>query len=178
MWELRPLGTQWGTVGEWLGGLGATGGLVFAAMQIRAASHARAAEAERRETDEQERREAQARAVALYSVAEERDGKHFVKYRLMNGGDYPIDNVMLVVADPGAEYINLAQQQGTAAQLVIGTVLPKETLDDETEASFTEQPAFGQLNALARVLFVDTWDRSWMRGPMVLERTAAPARTC
>jgi hypothetical protein len=177
-WELRPLATQWGNVGEWVGGLGAAGGLFFAAIQIRQASLTRAAEAERREDDEQERREAQARSVALFSLAGERDGKHFVKYRLMNGGDYPIDNVVLVVADPGADYIDLSQQRGTAIELVIGTVLPKEVQEDETEVHFTRLPAFGELNSLAQVLFVDTWNQSWVRGPMLLERTTAPARSC
>lgn len=38
-------------------------------------------------------------SVALYSVADDRDGKHLVKYRLMNGGDHPIDNVVLLVAN-------------------------------------------------------------------------------
>ena len=42
-------------------------------------------------------------SVALYSVADDRDGKHFVKYRLENRGDYPIDNVMLLIANPGTE---------------------------------------------------------------------------
>jgi len=85
---------------------------------------------------------------------------------------------MLVVADPGADYIDLSQQRGTAIELVIGTVLPKETQEDETEVYFSRRPAFGELNSLAQVLFVDTWNQSWVRGPMLLERTAGPARSC
>lgn len=54
-----------GDVGEWVSGLAASGGLIFAALQIKHASKARADEAARREDDERERREAQARAVAL-----------------------------------------------------------------------------------------------------------------
>ena len=68
MWELRPLETPRGNVGEWARGLGASGGLFVAALQIRETSRSRSAEAERREVDEQERREAQARAVALHST--------------------------------------------------------------------------------------------------------------
>lgn len=44
------------------------------------------------------------------------------------------------------------------------------------EVYFTRRPAFGELNSLEQVLFVDTWNQSWARGPMVLARTAAPAR--
>ena len=92
----------------------------------------------------------------------------------MNGGDYPIDNVVLVVADPGAEYVDLAQQQGTAVQRVLGTMLPKETQESAVEVTFTSDPVFGQCNSMAQVLFLDTWNESCARGPMVLERMEAP----
>jgi hypothetical protein len=54
-------------------------------------------------------------SVALYSVADDRDGKHSVKYRLMNRGDYPVDNVMLLMANPGTESVTRAgKPSGTA----------------------------------------------------------------
>ena len=82
MWELRPLETQWGNVGEWVGGLAAAGGLIFAGLQIRNASEARAEEEARREGDERERREAQARAVALKisTHADDEKGEYHTEY--------------------------------------------------------------------------------------------------
>ena len=65
--------------------------------------------------------------MALYSVAEGRDGKRFVKYRLENRGDSLIDDVMLLIANPGTESVDLASQRGTAGGLVFVTLLPKET---------------------------------------------------
>jgi hypothetical protein len=96
----------------------------------------------------------------------------------MNGGDYPIDNVVLLVADPGADRVDLETQQGTSMELVIGTMLPKQTIKDELFVVLSADPAFGELNSLAQVQFVDTWGQSWIRGPFVLRQTENPARSC
>lgn len=98
--------------------------------------------------------------------------------KLTNGGDYPIDNVVLVVADPGAVDSDPLRQLGTAAECVIGTILPKETIEDEMTVLFAADPAFGELTALALVLFSDTWNCHWARGPMLLERRETTARSC
>lgn len=177
--SLRPSAPVWGPVGVWVGGLATAIGLVLTAIELRAASQQREVESERTRRAEDERREAQARAVAVSSIADQRGkNKWYIKYKIMNGGDYPIDNAVLVVADPGADEVDLADQRGAAMELVLGTVLPKELIEDEVLVRFTEEPFFVELSSLALILFTDTWDQSWARGPGRLERRDYPARTC
>lgn len=93
-------------------------------------------------------------------------------------GDYPIDNAVLVVVDPGADHVRPGEQSGTAMELVLGTVMSKQTASGTQEVRFTAEPAFGELLGLASLLFTDTWNQTWHRGSMILERRSHPPRIC
>jgi membrane protein implicated in regulation of membrane protease activity len=175
---LRPAATVWGTVAEWVAGLATSGGLIFAALQIRASLEQRKEEENRRQDELQEHRQAQARSVGVNVEVEQSDDSWTIKYTIHNGGDYPIDDAMLVIADWSNEW-NLADQQGTALELVVGSVMPKQTLRDEYPGvKVPVEPIFGELTRLAGLLFTDTWDQHWYRAPGQLERRENPPRIC
>jgi hypothetical protein len=171
---------NWGNVAEWVGGLATAAGLFFAAMQIRLASKERAAEEARKTTVEAERREAMARAVGVRSLAYEKDGQWYVDFSLQNGGEYPIDDVVIVITDPGSEGQRPEDQIGTALESVIGTVLSKETIERTGEVvHFTREPVFGEDINLASVLLTDPWNQHWAKTPLGgLIRRADPPRIC
>jgi hypothetical protein len=172
------LALQWGTVGEWVGGLATAGGLVFAALEIRATRRDRLAEERRRISETDAHREAMARAVGVNALPVlDQEGNWEVEYEIFNGGSYPIDNVMLVVADPGVDH-DPTEQRGTALELVLGTVLPGRPVTGRQPLSFTADPVFAQVTHLAALLFTDTWDQHWARGPGVLRRRLDPPRSC
>jgi hypothetical protein len=171
---------DFGNVAEWVGGVATAAGLFFAAMQIRLASKKRAAEEARRAAADAEHREAMARAVGIRSVSYEKDAKWHVEFSLQNGGEYPIDNVVVVITDPGSEEPRPEDQVGTALEQVIGTVLSKETLQAGPEiVHFTREPVFGEYTNLASVLFTDAWNQHWAKTPLGgLIRREGPPRIC
>lgn len=187
---MSRVAAEWGTVGEWVGGLAASLGLVFAAWEIRASTRERHAAEARRVADEEERREAMARSVSVRAdlgVEPTTDlpgpptggpCAYRMSYRLHNGGEFPIDDVVLVVADPGADAPSLQDQKGTALELVVGTVASGDTEEGEELVTLTERPAFEELTSLAGVLFTDTWGTHWFRAPGVLERRNSAPRIC
>ncbi len=178
--SLRPLATHWGSVGEWVAGLATAAGLIFAGRQIRDATAERAEEDARRRASEIERREAQARSVAVWSVADRgrsRDDKWTIRYNVLNGGDYPVDNAVLLVADLRGDYDPITQR-GTAHELVLGTLIPGRLLEDSVEVTLSNEPSFGELGALVDVIFTDSWNEHWARGPMLLARRPSAARSC
>lgn len=175
--ELRPVSTVWGSVGEWIAGLAAAGGLLFAAQEIHLSRQQRVEEAEKRRAEEEEHREAMARAVGVQGVPNKQKKRWTLKYTVHNGGQFPIDDVVLVVSDPGREG-NPQDQTGTAIEVVIGSIMPGQTVQDEIEVPFTREPAFAEMTRLTGVLFTDTWKQSWYKAPGCLVKRTSPARTC
>lgn len=194
---------EWGTVGEWLGGMSAALGLLFAGLQIRLATQQRRQEEKLRTSAEEIRREAMARSVSVNAYYNNADTKDVLaeypwaadapsgvgqdtgesvwlkmEYRLHNGGDLPIDNVVVVVGDPSAPTYRPQAQVGTATEIVIGTLAAKETDEDQRLVRFGAEPVFGELTALAGVLFTDAWENHWYRAPGKLERCEGPPRIC
>ncbi len=173
------MGLQFGTVGEWIAGAAAAAGLFFTGLEIRASKVERKLEEERRRADELNRRMAMARAVGVQAIPScDARGRWSVRYQVHNAGDYPIDNVVLVVGDPGAETMSLADQVGTVIEVVLGTVLPNQSVEDTVDLNFTREPAFGDLTRLSGLLFTDTWNQPWFRGPGVLEKQPSSPRVC
>ncbi|TFV65789.1 UNVERIFIED_ORG: hypothetical protein E4P37_08640 [Bacillus sp. AZ43] len=113
----------------------------------------------------------------MSSLVEERDGVFFIKYTLVNGGDYPIDNVVLVVADLVADCVP-QEQRGCALELVVGTMYQKQVIEDEAAVRLRGAPAFAEITALGSILFTDSWGQSWWRGPGQLQLRDVPARVC
>jgi hypothetical protein len=179
-WRLQPVETVWGDVATWVGGLATSAGLIFAAYQIRLANLQRRNEETRRIQDEGDRRVAMARAVGVRSVVKQEGPDWFVGFTLHNGGDYPINDVVVVIIDPGAPVIAPERQQGTALEYVVGTVLPKETISEEKyPVHFTAEPAFGEITSLGAVLFTDTWGQHWARSTLGgLTPQEHPPRIC
>lgn len=99
-------------------------------------------------------------------------------YQIHNGGDYPIENVVIVIDDPGRDGDPL-DQSGTATELVIGPVAAGATESGRIEhMHFTREPAFAELTHLATLLFSDHWGNNWaITGTRLVERKS-PARTC
>jgi hypothetical protein len=113
-------------------------------------------------------------------VTYEKDGKWYVEYSLQNGGEYPIENVVVIIADPGSEEQRPEDQVGTALEDVIGTVLSKETLTPRPQmVHFAQEPVFGETINLASVLFTDAWNQHWAKTPLGgLIRRKGPPRIC
>jgi hypothetical protein len=72
-------------------------------------------------------------------------------YTIANGGDYPIENVVLLVIDTSAEDIRPEDQVGTCLELVLGTMHHKQVLTDKYGPLRIEHaPAFGEITAWAQ----------------------------
>lgn len=175
--ELRPASTVWGSVGEWIAGLAAAGGLFFAAQEIHLSRQQRIEEAEQRRAEEAEHREAMARAVGVQGIPDKVKKQWTLKYTVHNGGQFPIDDVVVVVSDPGRDG-DPQDQTGTALEVVIGSIMPGQTVQDEIEVPFSREPAFAEMTRLTGVLFTDTWKQNWYKAPGYLVRRATPACTC
>lgn len=181
---------EWGTVGEWMSGAAASVGLAFAALEIHASRGQRRDEEERRVAAEIERREAMARAVGVTGIPQRVDRSVYergdpppeaerwkVEYTVHNGGEYPIDKVVVeVLAVGGGE--SEEWRPRAAVEVVVGTVLGKQTYEGSVEFGLGREPAFAELTNMVSVNFTDTWNQSWHRAPGVLEPRDHPAHTC
>jgi hypothetical protein len=165
--RVRPKAPVWGNIAEWVGGLATALALLFAAIQIREAKEQRIAEERHRVAAELEHREAMARAVGVRSVTYEENGSWYIDYALQNGGEYPIDNVVVVITDPGSPETRPEDQAGTALEAVIGTVLSKEIIrETRNKVAYSREPVFGESTNLASILFTDTWGAHWAKTPL------------
>ena len=171
------MGIEWGDLATWVSGLATSGGLIFAGLQIRDARIERKAEEARRIEGETERRTALARAVAVSSVADQRGDGWVIKYTIVNGGDYPIDEVVFVVADTTPE-TDPAEQLNTAGEIVFGTMYQKQIIKGEIEVSLSSAPVIANVTRLGSLLFTDTWGTSWWRQPGELVHRPGMARVC
>lgn len=171
-----------GNVGEWLGGVAAAVAAGFAAVEIRRARLEREQEELQRREERHEDQMAEVRAISVNATFD--DGSpglapgdpHVttMTYEVHNGGRYPIDEVVLLVAaghegDP---------QSGSALELVIGTVAAGRSVTGDHEVRLDHEPVFGELTRLATLLFTDAWGRHWHRGGQTMEELAYPPRLC
>ncbi len=100
-------------------------------------------------------------------------------YTVFNGGDYPIDNAVVLVSDLTTDLQTLLDQhQGSACQPVIGTLAPKAEHRESLPVLLHEEPAFSERLGMCFLLFTDTWDQTWARGPGLLEARPVPPLTC
>lgn len=190
---------EWGTVGEWVGGLAAALGLAFAAYEIRASIAQRREEEARRVKDERIRREAMARAVSvsttprdvdlrtvaeayrwadIHRLADEGGQWYHLEYSIHNGGDLPINNVVLFAGDVQVSAHEQSDLTHPSSQTVIGTIAAGATEQDSSITFFRAEPALGELTSLAYIEFTDAWSQSWRRRPGELVRTETAPRIC
>ena len=121
-----------------------------------------------------------ARSVSVQAIpSQRRDDSWFADYEIHNGGDYPIATAVLVVGDPWAEDYRPLEQVGTAAELVVGTVAAGRTVTGTLDhLHFRAAPAFGELTALASLLFTDVWGQFWAVSAAGIEKRDGPPRIC
>ena len=112
-------------------------------------------------------------AVGISSVLVQEQGEWFVDYSVHNGGDYPIDNVVMVV--PRFLYDWHLAEQVVPSIAAKGT-LPSERVRLHVDPDF--DPGFNELTDTAWLRFTDVWGNHWARRPGELERHERPARRC
>lgn len=179
--EVRPLAPVWGPVGTWVGGIATSLGLLFTGKQIRDANRQRAQDEQRRQDEEVERREAMARAVSVSSSLAGREGeKEVIEYVVVNGSDYPIDNVVIRINDPGGYFGSYHDGDDfIPREIVVGTMYSKQVIEDSYEPREVKpELPFALVTGMATIHFTDPWDQSWERGPGMLEKRDAPPRMC
>ncbi|MFR0638537.1 MULTISPECIES: hypothetical protein [Micrococcaceae] len=175
-WSIAPMATVWGDVGTWVAGLATLGGLIYASLSLQGQTKQREAEALRHIEDEQNRRLAHAREVAVSSRWTEDKSKPTrmrVELELINASPYPIDGVVLLIPSGGMEtedYHNI--------EMVIGTVLPGERIPEKSDWVDNADIPFSLLIDCVQVRFTDAWGTHWLRGPGHLKEMSEPARTC
>lgn len=176
-------GVSWGSVPDWVAGVGAAAGLGFAGWEIRRSREQREQADRAAAKAEADRREAMARSVGVRVEVGECDPpdgvRWVVNYKVVNGGQHPISAAVLVVRDTGTDDTDMAIQQGCALELVLGTVLPGETLTGGPyEVDFVSDPVFGELTQLGGLIFTDVWGQTWFSQGTELERSDYQARIC
>jgi hypothetical protein len=105
------------------------------------------------------------------------DGKWEVAYSVHNGGDYPINTLLLAVNDPGQDG-RPEDQMGTAVEVVMGSINAGEISQGRTHVHFKAEPSFGELTYMAAVLFSDHWGNHWATKGGEVMRRPYPARVC
>jgi len=173
----------WGSVPDWVAGVGAAVGLGFAGWEIRRSREQREHEASAAELAEAERRETMARSVGVRAEVanhgDEHEPRWMVSYKVFNGGSHPISAAVLIVLDPGSDEPDPAAQRGNALEDVIGTILPGETIQEgPIQVEFEREPVFGELTHLGGLLFMDVWGQTWFSRGTDLEKRDHMARIC
>lgn len=170
---------EWGTVADWVMAAITAAGFAGAVVQLRSnLSDSRAAREQARQ-EEEENREAMARAVGLKSSwkpgpdggpPDDRRGLIPVEIEILNSGPYPIRGAVLQLPTDNQDY---------PMEVVYGTILPGEHLIDTYEVR-RSGVVFGELTGGATLMFTDTYGNHWSsstswRG---LERRPEAARIC
>lgn len=168
-----------GTVADWVTAVITAAGFAGAVLQLRInLSDSRAARDQAR-LEEEDSREAMARAVGVKSAwqpglnggpPEGSRGLIPVEIEILNSSPYPIRGAVLELPTDDEDY---------PMEVVYGTILPGEHLKDTYEVSRSEV-VFGELTGGATLLFTDTYGNNWSsstswRG---LERREQAARIC
>lgn len=170
---------EWGTVANWVMAIITAAGFAGAVAQLRInLSDSRAAREKARQ-EEEENREAMARAVGLKSSwqpgpnggpPEGSGGLIPVEVEILNSGPYPIRGAVLELPTDDEDH---------PMEVVYGTIFPGEHLKDTYEVRRSEV-VFGELTGGATLVFTDTYGNHWSsstswRG---LERRVQAARIC
>lgn len=170
---------QWGSVADWVMAVITAAGFASAVVQLRInLKDSRLARQQARQ-DEEDNREAMARAVGLKSSwrpgpngqpPEGSDGLIPVEIEVLNSGPYPIRGAVLELPTDSEDH---------PMEVVYGTILPGEHHRDTYEVQRSEV-VFGELTGGATLAFTDTYGNHWAsstswRG---LERREQPARIC
>ena len=127
--------------------------------------------------DEIRLRSEEARKVSLSSLAIQREEATDVEYEITNGGAFQIGNVVLVFDDPFEEG-DPTYQNGTALEIVFGTLGPGATKAGRAKLRLQEEPPFSRLTRLGYLLFTDTWGQHWVTNGGETWRTDHAARMC
>lgn len=177
--SIAPMATVWGDIGTWVAGLATLAGLVYASLSLRAQIQQRKDELIQRRRDEEERREAQARAISVTSNwIPRKDSARCktmrIELEIINASPLPIDTVVLEYPIP-----NHHEEDGWGtASRIVGTLLPGSTFKWESEYYKGLDIPFGLLFDFAQVRFTDTWGTHWLRGPGHIEIMTMPPMTC
>ncbi|MCX0277271.1 hypothetical protein NLM24_43080 [Nocardia zapadnayensis] len=169
---------RWGTLADWVMAGVTLAGFAAAVVQLRInLSDSRTARKQARQEEEQNR-EAMARAVGLKSIwhpgsdGGPPDGRGLipVEVEILNSGPYPIRNAVLELPTDDEDHL---------MEVVYGTILPGEHLKDTYEVPRTEV-VFGEITGGATLKFTDTFDNHWSSSTSWhgLERIAEPPRMC
>lgn len=180
---------EWGNVGEWVGGVSAAIAVAFAGYELRRVRTDR-------QQAETEHREAMARAVSVSAEYPQttqskiaranamrehgQDAVYLgVKGEVHNGGDYPIDDVIVYIADFNHQDSLPGHEGRNALEYGLGTVAARSmTSFAEPSVEFVGEPIFGEITSMAAVRFTDAWGTHWYRAARVLEQRESPPRWC
>jgi hypothetical protein len=168
-----------GTVADWVMAVITAAGFAGAVVHLRINLSDPRAGREQARQEEEDNREAMARAVGVKSAwqpgpsggpPEGSRGLIPVEVEILNSGPYPIRGAVLELPTDDKDH---------AIEVVYGTILPGEHLKDTYEVSRSEVD-FGELTGGATLLFTDTYGNHWSsstswRG---LERREQAARFC
>lgn len=169
---------EWGTFADWvMAGLTAAG---FTAAVLQLRSNLRDSRTARKQArqDEEETREAMARAVGVKSAwrpditggPPSDNGLIPVDVEILNSGPYPIRNAVLTLP---------TDDESLPMEIVYGTILPGEHLKDTYEVPRIEV-TFSELTGGATLLFTDTFDNHWSSSTswLGIARLPQPPRIC
>ncbi len=84
----------------------------------------------------------------------------------MNGGDYPVDEVVIYICRWGADPHHL-RSEDVVDRWFLGTVLPKQVI--RKKELFPYEDFDGEYGS-AHIRFFDTWNQEWTRGSGLLAR--------
>lgn len=169
---------EWGTVADWAMAVLTAAGFAAAVMQLQSGVRDSQNARKQARKEEEDRREAMARAVGLKSTwrpdehggPPDEDGLIPVDVEILNSGPYPIRNAVLLLS---------TDDEKVPKEVVYGTVLPGEHLKDTYGVRRTEV-TFGELTGGATLQFTDTYDVHWASSTswQGLERLTQAPRIC
>lgn len=141
-----PAAPEWGTVGEWVGGLATAGALAIAAFQVR----------ELRRSEQRadlRQRTAAARSVSVVADLVGGQSDRQIALRVRNAADTPVFEALCIVFSPDG---------GTLAQVRIGTVAGGSDNALTARADLKALPwSAGHGRLRTELRFVDAYGTTW-----------------
>lgn len=164
-YRLKPMATVWGDVATWAAVCVAGFGLLFTGVSLRGQTTQRREEQQRLMTDESESRKANARSVAVRSqwiTNSELDPysetfaelSMYSSWTLMNASPYPVTETQLTICS--------GIDGDVRREYWVGTVLPGQTLQNDTPAIAPGPLPFTGLRDSASLRFTDAWGQIWI----------------
>lgn len=150
---------EWGTVADWFMAVLTAAGFAAAVLQLRSSLRDSQNARKQARQEEEDTREAMARAVGLKSTwrpdseggSPNGDGLIPVEVEILNSGPYPVRNVVLMLPTDDERF---------PVEVVYGTILPGEHLKDVYDIRRSEV-TFGELTGGATLRFTDTFENHW-----------------